>query len=297
MEKQRLHDLVVSYRHGSIGREAVFERIAGAVLQNPARFGFDGEDDAAEALSRYRERICCLVDRYVDRGVPFDAFLVTSMHFIARTVRRVRRLEREREVVCETSEGWKVEARYEDDMRSVMEAPARSVCRGTLAVASTCAARDSRRLSEPELAAFRNRIVFLYLKCAWEADDEKTERVAAAASVPVDWLAAASAQSLRSLEAERIRFERLAERRDRAWGRIRLLEGRLREEADRVARSRMADSLSRERARLERARSELHAFRPVVPNSVVARILGIPKGTVDSGLFYLKKQAARRNIL
>jgi hypothetical protein len=47
--------------------------------------------------------------------------------------------------------------------------------------------------------------------------------------------------------------------------------------------------LERERARCAKAKEELGCLRIVVPNSVVARILGIPKGTVDSGLYYLRK--------
>ena len=65
---------------------------------------------------------------------------------------------------------------------------------------------------------------------------------------------------------------------------------RLRSEVEDDKRSRLQDSLGRERRCLESARREIRAFRPTVPNSVVARILGVPKGTVDSGLYYLKRR-------
>jgi hypothetical protein len=52
----------------------------------------------------------------------------------------------------------------------------------------------------------------------------------------------------------------------------------------------MEASLERERRRFGRALEELGDMRLIVPNSVVARILGVPKGTVDSGLYYLRRR-------
>jgi len=282
MENMRLHDLVKAYKAGQVNRESIFERIASEIYANPSRFGFDGEDDAADALCRYRRRISSLPDRYQDMGAPFEAFLVTSLRFLARTMRRERRREREREYVCEVSEGWRAEAMASDCGQFEEFLP------GPLPEPPPSSGR-----TEPtslELAAFRTRLVFLYLKCAWEADDEKTRLIAEATGVPEDWLAAALAQALRALEAERCRYERLSCRRDRAWSRVCLLENRLRTEVEEDKRNRLQDSICREKRCLESARRELRAFRPTVPNSIVARILGIPKGTVDSGLYYLKRR-------
>jgi hypothetical protein len=282
MANARLHDLVMAYKAGLVDRETIFERIASEIYANPSRFGFDGEDDAADALCRYRRRIRGLPDRYQDMGAPFEAFLVTSLRFLARTMRRERKREREREYVCEVSEGWKAESMASDcvEVREILPGPLPGP-------------PPSSGRSEPtslELAAFRIRLVFLYLKCAWDADDEKTRLIAEASGVPEDWLAAALAQALRALEAERCRYERLSRKRDRAWSRVCLLETRLRAEVEDDKRSRLQDSLGRERRCLESARREIRAFRPTVPNSVVARILGVPKGTVDSGLYYLKRR-------
>jgi hypothetical protein len=105
-----------------------------------------------------------------------------------------------------------------------------------------------------------------------------------------DWLGAAIEQARRSLEGERSRVERLAERRNASWTRLRLLEARLAGESEAGRSAALASALAREEARYARAREELAALRTIVPNSVVARILGIPKGTVDSGLYYLKKR-------
>lgn len=280
MDRETMQALVLSYQENGEGLELIFDAMARLLLLEPKRFGFEGEDDAAEALFRYRRRLRSLPARYVDHGSSFEAYVVTSLRYLARTMRREGRRHREREIVCERSEGWELE------VRSLSSGIPR------LQDAEWTMPR-TRHPSASQRAAFKARLVYLYLKCAWEADDEKTARVASAAEVDSGWLCAAMAQALRSLEPERQRHERLVVRRDRSWGRIRLLEARLRDECDGEAKKRIEGSLERERRCLSRAREELRHFRPIVPNSVVARIIGVPKGTVDSGLYYLKRCEGR----
>jgi hypothetical protein len=141
-----------------------------------------------------------------------------------------------------------------------------------------------------EKAAYSSRLVYLAIKCAWEMDEESVARAAASAGVGREWLMAAVEQARRSLENERARVGNLAERRNASWCKQRLLEARIAEETDPYRRMRLASALERERARCAKAKEELGCLRTVVPNSIVARILGIPKGTVDSGLYYLRKR-------
>jgi hypothetical protein len=315
MSERRMHDLVVEYKASGKGREAIIEKVASMLYESYEVYGFDDEDDAADAFLKYRERIARLVDRFEDRGLPFDAYLATSLRFLARTVRRERRREAERIALCEraaagdSSDSWKsgegdAIGEWPGEGRRAMEpgvcAPLRDGAVGLREAGRDLAqARRARRRPRarggpaprsPVEAARSSRIVFLAVKCAWELDDASVERIADAAEVPRDWLASAVAQARRSLDPERLRRERLVERRNSSWCRRRLLEAKLEGEADPLRRERMEASLERESRRFGKAIEELGALRPIVPNSVVARILGVPKGTVDSGLYYLRRQ-------
>lgn len=283
--EETLQELVLEYQATGSGLEAIGRRVAAELYRDPGRFGFEGEDDAAEALERHRERILGLAGRYVDRGAPFEAYLAVSLRFLARSMRRERRRSKERELVCERAETWDAEARAVEAAEGT-ERP--HAAEGEAAAGTESAPRPAASRSS-SAAALKSRLVFLYLKCAWEADDAETSRVAEAAGVPSDWLAAAAGQSRRFLETERRRFERLRARRDRSWSRLRLLEGRLASECEPPARERLSASIARERENFRRAREAIARFKPIVPNSVVAKILGVPKGTVDSGLYYLKR--------
>jgi hypothetical protein len=292
MTKTMLNDLVAAYRASGQGRDLIMEKVAVLVYESHARYGFDDEDDAANALLKFRDRIARLVDRFEDRGLPFDAYLATSLRYLARTARRERRRAAERESLCERAAFPEIERIGAEGAAAEPIEPAAPAREGR-----RCASgRRPRakggivRRCPAEEAAHSSRLVFLAIKCAWEIDEAGVARVAEAAGVGRDWLAAAIEQARRSLEDERSRVERLAERRNASWTRLRLLEARLAGENEGCRGAALASALAREEARYSRVKEELAALRTIVPNSVVARILGIPKGTVDSGLYYLKKR-------
>jgi hypothetical protein len=300
MGEPTLQELVFSYRLSGEGKERIMERVAALVYSSHAKFGFDDEDAAADALLKHRGRIIKLVDRFEDRGIPFDACLAASLRYLAKTVRRERRQVTDRELVCESAviagsgHGDGSEDSYggEDGVgwperlgaEELRPAPRRRPrARG-----------GSVRCGAMERAAYSSRLVYLAIKCAWEIDEGDVARVAASAGVGREWLAAAVEQARRSLQSERSRVESLTERLNASWCRQRLLEGKLGRESDPYRRSGLSASLERERARCLRAKAELSRLRTVVPNSVVARILGVPKGTVDSGLYYLRRHYGPR---
>jgi hypothetical protein len=297
MGEQTLQELVLGYRASGMGKERIMERVAALVYASHRKYGFDDEDDAAEALLRHRGRIVKLVDKFEDRGIPFDACLASSLRYLAKTVRRSRRQEADKELVCESAvaEGREAEESFPSPFpRSEGSGPGLEGPRardfGPPPRRRPRARGGNLRCGELERAAYSTRLVYLALKCAWEIDEEGLARVANSAGVDREWLSTAVEQARRSLATERSRVEALAERRNASWCRQRLLEGKLGAETDPFRRSRLAASLERERGRCARAKAELACLRTVVPNSVVARILGVPKGTVDSGLYYLRKR-------
>lgn len=298
-----LNDLVCSYRKSGEGREAIIEKVAALVYGSHEKFGFDDEDDAAEALMKYQGRIVKLVDRFEDRGLSFDAYLATSLRYLAKTVRRERRQRYERELVCESvvarpysdSEVALVDEKASLQAPIPPEPPAKAVRKGRRPRARGGAVGEGPggAAKAGSKNAYSSRLVYLAIKCAWEIDEEQVARVAESAGVEREWLAAAVEQARRSLEAERSRVEALVERRNASWCRQRLLEAKLSAEIDPYRRPRIEASLNREKARCARVNYELERLNIIVPNSVVARILGVPKGTVDSGLYYLRKSYGR----
>jgi hypothetical protein len=301
MQQATLNELVIAYRSSGEGRDLILEKVAALVYDRHRQYGFDDEDDAANALLRFKERIGRLVDRFEDRGLPFDAYLAANLRYLAKTARRERRRAYERESVCERAvfgdlhtpgqEAWDLEAALPVDQPGPGVAPPQPAPgRGAAARRRPRARGGLIPRCPAEAAAYSSRLVFLAIKCAWEIGEETISQVAASAGVGREWLGAAIEQARRSMESERARVDYLGQRRNASWTRLRLLEARLAEETEPYRRSLLEASLHREADRYAKVREEFSVLRTIVPNSLVARILGVPKGTVDSGLYYLRKR-------
>ncbi len=267
------------------GKDDFLVALSAKLYADPGFCGFEDRDDAAEALVAYRARIEALLDRYVDRGSSFDAYVVTSLRFLARSQRRTRKRHHERECACEralvfdypSSDPWDLGFGSADEG-------------GPIPNQTRAGSRPRAHETRRHRRAKGTRILYLFLKCAWNAGDRETKIVAAYTGLSEEWLATALAHARRFLESERCRFERISARRDRSWTALRVLEGRIAEEFDEWTKRGLLEAFGRARREYEAALAELRRFRPLVPNSVVARILRVPKGSVDSGLHYLRNE-------
>ena len=86
------------------------------------------------------------------------------------------------------------------------------------------------------------------------------------------------------------RLETLRCRRNKAFSQSRLIEAELQVETvpDRIETLQIA--LRRTRRRMASSASRMAKVGVSPTNLEIARILGVPKGTVDSGLYWLKKK-------
>jgi len=260
------------------GRRAFLAALGKILYSDPGRFGFDTVDQAADSLAHHRERILSLLDRYVDRGSSFESYVSSSLRYLAKSYRRDERRLRERDMACERSLRFADPEHYEWESESDVLAIEPSIDRAPIFTS-----RRHRKARD-------SRILYLLIKCAWEAGDRETRLAAEITGLPETHLSLALAQARRFLEIERCRFERMTARRNRAWSAIRIYEARLAEEVGELQREGLLGALERSRKEYECALADLRNFRPLVPNSVVARLLKVPKGSVDSGIHYLKKQ-------
>lgn len=298
-----LNELVSDYRKQGGGKRAIVEEIADRVYREPRRYGFRDREEAADALYQFRNRIEKMIDRYVDRGPPFEAYLCSGLGFMARSLHRQQQEYRLRSTVCVRAARLNFEAHEPepalraqtheslspDGMPPALPswtAESREAASGMISFPSDFNLPSPLNASETE--AMKKRLLFLYLKCAWISNDRDTARLSRLLSIPAGRLSALIGQALRYLEPERRRHEYIISRRDRSWARICLLEERLSGDPDPYQRDEIEHSLCAERLRFKRALFDLRRFRPVVPNSVIAQLLGVPKGTVDSGLYYLR---------
>lgn len=256
--------------------------LAGKVFSCPRRYGFSSGDEAAEAFIRYKKRLRSIIRKSGDIHDNKDAYMDSCLRFLAKSVQRSFRRKELSDFVLESAgEGSNCVAAQTDC--SLESRPSM--------------AGDSERFISSispsyflaRMGAEEKRLLYLVIKCAWEMDDVMAEKAAARIGVPILWLCALLHQASASLEPSRLCLARMNERGNAMWVRLRLIEAELRGDNVRPERrEKLLESAGRCRKRYKALLERKGRYRILVSNRAIAELLRIPKGSVDSGLFYLK---------
>ena len=74
----------------TVRESATFHRLTRKVFENPDRYGFESEDEAAEAFLSYKRRLRSIIVKGETLGAKKEAYLETCLRYLARTIRRDR---------------------------------------------------------------------------------------------------------------------------------------------------------------------------------------------------------------
>jgi hypothetical protein len=275
MTGDELNALVDRKKQGETGLgEMIMEHIAKDVYDRPGIYGFKSDDDVGEVFERYWTRIGGLADRYEDMGFGFQSFLVSSLRYMARSIRRTNAFRHDREDTI--NEDAKVTLDAELAFRRL---PLTSIRHHR--VFADFPRRDDRGISA---TAFRRRMLFVCVKCAHVIDDGEAEGIAQALGLQEDELLQTLARARSSGLGVRQRTEARRRGRDAAWLRMGATSRRLLREVDADARRILMASIEKDRGLYKRAVSLIARSNPMLSNKAVAELLGVPKGTVDCGV-------------
>lgn len=267
-----------------------FLELTRKVFASPRRYGFASGDEAAEAFMRYKRRLKSIVKRGETIAGGREAYVDSCLRFMAKSVQRTLRRQDMIDCILENAGGIFCAGQDCADCAAEL-APEPWVGTGP----SIAAAAPSRFL--PGMDPPRKRMLYLALKCAWETDDALAAKVAARLRIPLPWLSALLHQARATLEPARLSIARLNERINALWLRTRIIESELRgEEARPDRREKLLKAAALCRARYMALLARKARFRLLVSNRAIAEILHIPKGTVDSGLFYFKESLAKSKV-
>ena len=268
---ENLTERVLEYQRSRNGLDGLVAEIAPRVLHYPKRrFGWD-EDACSEFYLFFHPRLLRVLDRFRDQGKPFESYLSSVLHWQARSFAR-RRKKDERAWAM----GFRLVPAAEPDPQEVID-PAGSPA--------------PWRVELPRLGpSDRKGLLYLVLKCCRRLDPGGVSAAAAATGVDPRRLAGMVEQLRAGLEPVERRLVVLRERRNRAFSEARLLEAELAGRPDDGTAEALRLRLAAANRRMNTAMARMARVRRDPTNREVARVLGVPKGTVDSGLFWLKRR-------
>ena len=166
--------------------------------------------------------------------------------------------------------------------------------------ASPRAARPARRARKRRFRlpanAIKRRMVFAVLKIAHLIDDRQFAALAAASGCPPASLRNLLGQLELRREPALRRQHMLRERRNLAFADFRIWSITAYLEPEPPARERARTRAARHHFTMATAQTELRRMRVAPSNRDIAAVLGVPKGTVDTGLHWLQRNNAARYL-
>ncbi|TVQ23952.1 MAG: hypothetical protein EA382_08955 [Spirochaetaceae bacterium] len=293
---------IAAYSAGLSSTRAVIDAISEVVYRYPAgRPGFS-EEDSAEFLLMFYPRIMKLVARYdASAGRCFEVYLNTTLKYQLRTFAARHSTERIRlATAVQPGVADEIRERPPEGPYAADEAPER-VCyplgRRRLSTGLLGLNPPSHGLDDGLTPSQAQRVLVMALKAEEQLSMERCVALA-------DWIGwdrnrmVTAWQQLRALYGPmRERRLKLQAARDGAWFRVRCIENRLRIATDEIERRRLGLERTRWQRRHERSRYLLSTIPAGPSHQQIAHVLGIPKGTVDSGVFKARREVGNQAYL
>ena len=274
-----LNEQVLRYQETGQGLEGLLAVLSARIYGYPRLRGSRCEDDAGEFYLLCYPRLLRTLRRFREQGKPFEWYLqsVLRWQYLAYVRARCRR---ERQWVAGSLAAfWEpppLEPEPPLEARSLsseavrlfrLDAQGKAVCRGERTRLLAWALKKVRALSEAEMRP-----------------------LAELTGMSQEALERACAQLRQRLLPHEQRLALLAGRRTRAYAALCLLEQELSREAEPGRREVLALRLQRARRVLRRSQQRIAGVRLAPSNREIAAALGLPKGTVDTALYSLKRR-------
>lgn len=265
---------ILSERNGP-GRRELLEEVYLLVYRYPMQQIGRNEEECAGFFLYCHNCVTRMVDRFRDQGSDFEAYLGVFLRYKLKGYRMQLRAQEDRR--RDAQEDWFRYGCPESDD-------------GQCATYQRSLA-GRRLFSRSNGTELRRRELLLLTCCPGMTDDQVYSAAVGLGLDPESTLV--RARRLREMaEPRRKRREMLAVRIDRCRARIRMLERSSDHEPYEQARKALAAKIAAEQRRLAQLRTVIALVPTRASHREVATVMEIPKGTVDSGMFYLQRQFA-----
>jgi RNA polymerase sigma factor (sigma-70 family) len=270
---ESLTEKVIAFQKSKDGLAELVASLSPRIYQYPRqKLGWD-EDSCGDFYLFFQPRLVRLLSKFRDQGKPFENYLCSVLSWQLKNFARERR---------KSERGWSVSLRLR-----IVEDEAREV--------EAFAGPDPADPRLPQVLrekSDRRNFLLLCLKCVRVLSQERIAGLSGLTGIPVDTLFALVSTLRARIARKEKRLACFRERRNRAFASCRLLETELSEETDPVRREALRERLSKSYRRMRTAMERMTRVMLNPTNREIAEVMGMPKGTVDSGLFWLKRRLA-----
>ena len=280
-----LNEQVLRFQATGQGLEELLSLLSARVYAYPRLRGSRSEDDAGEFYLLCYPRLVRTLRRVREQGKPFEWYLQSVLRWQYLAYVRARRRRDRQWTSGSLAAFWEPPALQEEPAPEPPGMRSRAAGLFGLETGSGAVRRGDR-----------NRLLAWALKQVRTLSAAELRELAGLAQVAPELLEQAGARLRQALLPHERRLELLAARRTRAFAALCLLEQELGREAEQGRRQSLELRVRKARLALGRSQRRIAAVRLTPSNREIAAALGLPKGTIDTALYSLRRrqQAAPR---
>lgn len=288
---ESLTEQVLAYQSNGNGYSRIAGEVSLLVYNYPRRCCGFTEDDRGEFLLFFHPRINALIRRFRPMGKPFEVYLRSTLRWQLKSYASRKTHSQRRDRLFARQDLWS----------DLIGDPAGRSCReerescgwaSILEAQRNAAIDETGRLRDRSL---RKRLLIAGMKSSAMLLPSEVETLVRLTGGNISEIAH-QCEVLRVHTSSRLaRYEALAARRNRTFVRMQCLQEEVRETPAGERRERLQRSYRKLARRFDRASREATAVIRTPTHREIADALGVPKGSVDSGIFYLRSAIEKRD--
>ncbi len=277
--------MVISYQQGNVSYEAVSGHICLYVYDFPRRTRHWDQDLCSDFFEFFYPRIKRMADSFVFSGCPFEAYMNVALRHQMKTFMRKRQEKELKETLfCQMcasgshgdeSSFYRIYDNFNYEVRK--SAPVYPEKLGQ---------KRSRR-----------RLFFLALTDPDRLDDTAITHLTAITGYSAEYISRCCMAVKEKIQHKREEVQLLKEKKNGYYFQLLVVQNDIMNEPEPERRIWLEERLERLRSQIDNVTKKILAKSScLVSHQEVAQVLGLPKGTIDSGIFYLKRNGLKCSL-
>ena len=275
---ETLNSLVAYYQNTGLGLAEIVKRLSLRIYNYPLGKFQASEDDCGEFYLFFYPRLLRILGKFQDRGKPFEWYFNSVLRWHYKVYCSRKRRDQIRWAAAREVLFWELP---ESGLPVPSPAMDRDRYERIIPLDRFGGAREN---------TCRKRILFLALKNARHLDDSAVGWISGLTGIGEDHLIGMAERLRANLYKRELRLHELYRRQNRIFTKIFLLQRNLLWEVDPEIKSELAFSLCELRTALRSVQRKIRRVRLHPSNREIADLLQVPKGTIDTSLYWLRRQ-------
>ena len=286
MNNENLNTMLFSYRNGSITKKKIIEAISLFVYKFPHNKYSWKEDDCSEFFCYFYPKISKIIDSFKIAEAPFEAYLVKTLKLQIKTFAAKKITEEINRKIFKNREFWP----YDDYQLYCAESgidfyikdpqPSYSLIKKIIS--------SDKTKPIPRKETLNKRIILFVLKNMNNIKETEIPAIAEILDYDKKWLSEAFSKIKQIIEKKIKRKKLFEERRNRHFCRLYHLHELLSKSETAEEKESIYLEILKLKAYINNLANKIDQTITEPSHKDIAEIMNIPKGSVDSGLFYFK---------